>query len=113
MTSGCTFLSSRVVPVAFCWTRCGRLPHLVARAWVGYVPEDRQVFPEDSVEDNLKMAAKNVRDGTAFWSLARVLRHVSALESIATSACRAALWWRAADVSDCTNFNGKSNGTNT
>jgi ABC-type uncharacterized transport system ATPase subunit len=30
-----------------------RKPHLIARAGVGFVPEDRQVFPEHSVEENL------------------------------------------------------------
>ena len=50
----------------------GRPPHVVARAGVGYVPEDRQVFPEHSVEDNLNIATKNGPDGTAFWNLARI-----------------------------------------
>ena len=36
----------------------GRQPHVIARAGVGFVPEDRQIFPEHSVEDNLLIAAK-------------------------------------------------------
>src|SRR3954451_22873917 len=36
----------------------GRKPHVIARAGLGYVPEDRQVFPEHSVEDNLLIAQK-------------------------------------------------------
>src|ERR1700733_5293667 len=35
-----------------------RPSHTVARAGIGYVPEDRQVFPEHTVEDNLVIAAK-------------------------------------------------------
>ena len=36
----------------------GRQPYVIARAGVGFVPEDRQIFPEHSVEDNLLIAAK-------------------------------------------------------
>jgi branched-chain amino acid transport system ATP-binding protein len=49
-----------------------RKPHLIARAGVGFVPEDRQVFPEHSVEDNLEIAAKKGPDGQDYWNLARI-----------------------------------------
>src|SRR5215210_6928192 len=35
----------------------GKKPYVIARAGIGFVPEDRQVFPEHSVEDNLVIAA--------------------------------------------------------
>ena len=38
-------------------------PHARARLGLAYVPEDRQVFPEHSVEDNLLIAAKDGPDG--------------------------------------------------
>lgn len=47
-------------------------PHLIARAGVGYVPEDRQVFPEHTVEDNLEIAQKKGPNGEDYWSLARI-----------------------------------------
>jgi branched-chain amino acid transport system ATP-binding protein len=50
----------------------GLKPHVVARAGVGFVPEDRQVFPEHTVEDNLLIAAKKGPDGQEYWNLARV-----------------------------------------
>jgi branched-chain amino acid transport system ATP-binding protein len=50
----------------------GRKPHLVARAGVGFVPEDRQVFPEHSVQDNLVIAAKRGPGGEDHWTLARI-----------------------------------------
>jgi len=50
----------------------GRPPHVIARAGVGYVPEDRQIFPEHSVEENLLIAAKKGRDGEEHWNLERV-----------------------------------------
>src|SRR3984893_2707049 len=49
-----------------------RKPHLIARAGVGFVPEDRQIFPEHSVEDNLEIAAKKGPDGQDYWNLARI-----------------------------------------
>lgn len=50
----------------------GRKPHAIARAGIGFVPEDRQVFPEHSVEDNLLIAAKKGPEGQDYWNLARI-----------------------------------------
>jgi len=50
----------------------GRKPYVIARAGVGFVPEDRQVFPEHSVEDNLVIGAKKGPDGQDYWNVKRV-----------------------------------------
>lgn len=50
----------------------GRRPHAIARAGIGFVPEDRQVFPEHTVGDNLIIGAKKGPDGQDYWNLARV-----------------------------------------
>jgi len=50
----------------------GRKPHVIARAGIGFVPEDRQVFPQHSVEDNLIIGAKKGPGGEDYWTLARV-----------------------------------------
>ncbi|HXF15689.1 MAG TPA: ABC transporter ATP-binding protein [Burkholderiales bacterium] len=50
----------------------GRKPYVIARAGIGFVPEDRQVFPQHSVEDNLLIAAKKGPDGQDHWNLQRV-----------------------------------------
>jgi branched-chain amino acid transport system ATP-binding protein len=50
----------------------GRSAHLIARAGIGYVPEDRQIFPDLSVEDNLTIAVKKGAKGEDDWSLERV-----------------------------------------
>lgn len=51
----------------------GRLaPHRIARSGVGFVPEDRQIFPELSVEDNLAIAAKPDAQGRVSWTLERI-----------------------------------------
>ncbi len=46
-----------------------RQPYRIARAGVGYVPEDRQVFARHTVEDNLTIAAKIGPDGGRAWTL--------------------------------------------
>ncbi|MEH3148643.1 MAG: ABC transporter ATP-binding protein [Methylobacterium frigidaeris] len=53
-------------------TVSGRAPYRIARAGIGYVPEDRQVFPEHTVEDNLIVGAKTGPRGEAHWTLARI-----------------------------------------
>ena len=50
----------------------GRSTHLIARAGIGYVPEDRQIFPDLSVDDNLTIAIKRGANGEDDWSLERV-----------------------------------------
>ncbi len=50
----------------------GRSADAIARAGIGYVPEDRQVFPEHSIEDNLLIGAKAGRGGRRDWTLERV-----------------------------------------
>ena len=50
----------------------GRSAHLIARAGIGYVPEDRQIFPDLSVDDNLAIAIKKGAQGEDDWSLERV-----------------------------------------
>lgn len=47
----------------------GAKPYRIARAGIGYVPEDRQIFPEHSVEDNLAIAAKSGAAGETDWTL--------------------------------------------
>ncbi len=50
----------------------GWKPYSIARAGIGFVPEDRQVFPEHTVEDNLIIGAKKGPDGQDYWTLQRV-----------------------------------------
>jgi branched-chain amino acid transport system ATP-binding protein len=50
----------------------GLKPHHIARAGLGFVPEDRQIFPEHTVEDNLVIGAKKGPNGEDEWSIRRV-----------------------------------------
>jgi branched-chain amino acid transport system ATP-binding protein len=61
---GAIFMTGRDLTVA--------RAHVRARAGLGYVPEDRQVFPEHSVQDNLLIAAKKGPQGQDHWTLERV-----------------------------------------
>jgi branched-chain amino acid transport system ATP-binding protein len=50
----------------------GRRPYISARQGLAYVPEDRQVFPGHSVQDNLAVAAKKGPRGQDDWTQKRV-----------------------------------------
>ena len=50
----------------------GKPPHVISRAGISFVPEDRQIFPDLSVEDNLLIAIKPDTDGLKDWTLERV-----------------------------------------
>jgi branched-chain amino acid transport system ATP-binding protein len=60
----------------------GRKPHAIARAGIGYVPEDRQIFPEHSVEDNLLIGTKKGPDGQDYWTLERIYQMFPLLEPL-------------------------------
>ena len=44
----------------------------IARAGIGFVPEDRQIFPEHSVEDNLRIGVKPGTGGRVDWTLEKI-----------------------------------------
>ena len=50
----------------------GLKPHTIARAGLGFVPEDRQIFPEHTVEDNLVIGKKRGPDGQDEWPIKRI-----------------------------------------
>lgn len=43
-------------------------PHTISRTGIGYVPEDRQVFPEHTVDDNLMIGEKAGPGGEQSWT---------------------------------------------
>jgi len=48
-------------------------PHDIAMAGVGFVPEERAIFPNLTVAENLQVAAR-MKNGGAGWDLDRVLK---------------------------------------
>jgi len=47
-------------------------PDRIAREGVGFVPEDRQIFPEHSVDDNPRIAIKPGVGGRIDWTLEKI-----------------------------------------
>jgi len=60
----------------------GLQPHTIARAGLGFVPEDRQIFPEHTVEDNLVIGRKRGPDGQDEWSIRRIYEVFPLLEPL-------------------------------
>lgn len=46
--------------------------HRIARAGLGYVPEDRRIFPDLTVAENLEVGRRPPRDGRPPWSFERI-----------------------------------------
>tara|TARA_R110000787_G_scaffold63679_10_gene143834 strand:+ start:12914 stop:13615 length:702 start_codon:yes stop_codon:yes gene_type:complete len=53
-------------------TLSGQSPDSIARAGVGYVPEDRRVFTDLSVMENLETGQKAGADGAVIWTASKV-----------------------------------------
>ena len=60
----------------------GRRPHHIARAGLGFVPEDRQIFPEHTVEDNLVIGRKKGPEGQDEWPIKRIYEVFPLLEPL-------------------------------
>lgn len=51
----------------------GKQPYEIARLGIGYVPDDRRIFPDLSVEENLILAARqSSRRDAGMWTVERV-----------------------------------------
>ncbi len=48
-------------------------PHVVAKAGIAYVPEEREIFPNLTVRENLIVAARRGTEGNDDWGLERIL----------------------------------------
>ena len=59
--------------VSFDGTRIDRLPpYRIARLGLGYVPEDRRIFTELSVTENLEVGRQGARTGAPAWDADRL-----------------------------------------
>jgi branched-chain amino acid transport system ATP-binding protein len=64
----------------------GYPPYKVARAGIGYVPEERRIFPNLSVLENLSMGVKAGKAGKDNgWSLTRIFEHFPLLKERSNS----------------------------
>jgi len=51
----------------------GRMPYEIARLGLGYVPEDRRIFTELSVMENLEVGRRAPRQGVPVWTPERLI----------------------------------------
>jgi len=59
----------------------GLPPHIIAKMGVGYVPEDRRIFPTLSVRENLIMGIKpGQKSNGEGWSIEKVYKYFPSLE---------------------------------
>jgi len=63
-------------------TCTGQKPYLMARMGIGFVPDDRRVFADLTVGENLEISARNFKDGG--WDKERVYAFFPALGEIDT-----------------------------
>jgi len=56
----------------------------IANLGLGWVPDNRRIFPTLTVRKNLEIASKKGTDGQIHWDLERVYQHFPALKSLAS-----------------------------
>lgn len=60
----------------------GLIPYKVARLGIGFVPEDRRIFPDLSVQANLEVGRKETRGKKNKWTLERVYQVFPRLDEL-------------------------------
>ncbi len=63
----------------------GKKSYEIARLGIGYVPDDRRIFPDLTAEENLEMARRLAKKGGGPWTLARVYQTFPVLERLKSS----------------------------
>jgi len=59
----------------------GGLPsYRIARMGMGFVPEDRVIFPDLTVRENLEIAQKKTGEGEALWTMGKIFGFFPVLE---------------------------------
>ena len=80
----------------------GNPPYKVARVGIGYVPEERRIFPNLSVMDNLFLGIKGGKisnpDDPNVWTVERIFQHFPKLKERAQQKGKVSFRWRAADA---------------
>ena len=61
----------------------GKQPYMLVRMGIGYVPDDRRIFADLTVEDNLEIAERRV-EGIQGWDKDRVFELFPVLKNIAS-----------------------------
>lgn len=60
----------------------GLPPYAIARLGIGFVPEDRRIFPDLSVLENLDVARKDGPDGRGGWDVEKVFDYFPKLKAL-------------------------------
>lgn len=63
----------------------GRKPYEIAKLGVGYVPDDRRIFPDLTAEENLEMARRLAKQRAGQWTIGRVYKLFPVLERLRAS----------------------------
>jgi len=63
----------------------GKKSYEIARLGIGYVPDDRRIFPDLTAEENLEMARRLAKKSAGPWTLTRVYQTFPVLEGLKAS----------------------------
>ncbi|MGE3161839.1 MAG: ABC transporter ATP-binding protein [Burkholderiales bacterium] len=69
--------------ILFCGERIDRLPpYRIARLGLGYVPEDRRIFTDLTVRENLEVGRQGPRPGVPHWTESKLFDLFTSLERL-------------------------------
>ena len=63
----------------------GKKSYEIARLGIGYVPDDRRIFPDLTAEENLEIARRLAKKSAGPWTLTRVYQTFPVLEGLKSS----------------------------
>ena len=80
--------------------------HAIVRGGLGYVPEERRIFTDLTVEENLEVGRQPKRPNAPYWTREKLFTLFPNLGEMRNRPGRAHERRRAADADDCTDVDG-------
>lgn len=85
----------------------GQMPHKVAKMGLGYVPEERRIFTDLTVIENLEVGRQPPRDGTVLWTHDMLFDLFPNLAERRNNRGKALSGGRTTNVDNCPHLDGK------
>lgn len=71
----------KIGTIRFKGNRVDGLPsYRIAKMGMGFVPEDRMIFPDLTVQENLEIAQKKSKEGRVLWTIEKIFQFFPVLE---------------------------------
>ena len=85
----------------------GQRSYKICRRRIGYVAEERRIFPNLTVRENLRIGVQPAQKVDNPWTVDKIFEYFPQLRTAGSPKGRTSVWRRAADAHHCPNSDGQ------